>query len=100
MDERRGLPWPIGVAILVIVYFFAAKFGLSMAFAAPQVSAVWPPSGIALASLLIFGYRFWTAVTVGSLLVNLASDAPLPAAAAIAMGNTLEAVVAVWLLER
>jgi hypothetical protein len=45
-----------GLAVMVaVMYFAAAKFGLSMAFATKQVTAVWPPTGIALAVLLLFG---------------------------------------------
>ena len=64
----------------------------------PVVSSVWPPSGIALAALLLFGRRFWPGIALGAFLVNFtAGIAPL-GAAGIAVGNTLEAVVAAWLV--
>jgi signal transduction histidine kinase len=88
------------VAAIGIVYFGAARLGLSLAFATQQVTAVWPPSGIAVAALLLFGYRVWPGIFGGALLINAISAEPLLTAAGIAAGNTLEAVVAVFLMRR
>jgi PAS domain S-box-containing protein len=86
------------VALLAVVYLGAAKLGLTMAFLAEQVTPVWPPTGIALAALLYFGYRVWPGVALGALMANVFVSAPLGAAASISLGNTLEALLAVWLL--
>src|SRR6185503_16369570 len=56
--------------------------------------------GLALAALLVFGRGLWPGVTLGALLANATTDAPLAIAASIAVGNTLEAVAGAWLLER
>jgi PAS domain S-box-containing protein len=61
---------------------------------------VWPPTGIAIAALLIFGRRLWPGIFVGALAVNSLTDIPLLSALGIATGNTLEALVACWLLQR
>ncbi len=82
------------------VYFAAAKLGLSMAFAADQVTAVWPPTGIAIAVLVVLGPRAWPGVLLGAFLANATAAEPVATAAGIAVGNTLEAVVAVALLRR
>ena len=57
--------------ILVAVYFIAGKLGLRLAFANRSATAVWPPTGLALAAFLIFGYRVWPAIFVSSFLVNV-----------------------------
>ena len=93
---RRAIP----ILATAAVYFAAAKLGLSLAFVAEQVTVVWPPSGLALAALLAFGRGLWPGVTLGALLANATTDAPLAIAASIAVGNTLEAVAGAWLLER
>ena len=90
--------YPVQVAVLAAAYFVAAKVGLSMAFVAEQVTAVWPPTGIALAAILLLGYRAWPGIALGAFLVNGTTNAPLPTAAGIALGNTLEALVGAWLL--
>ena len=56
---------------LAAVYFAAGKFGLSLAFVNASATAVWPPTGIALAALLFFGPRVWPGVLIGAFLVNL-----------------------------
>src|SRR5262245_37056900 len=89
--------YALQVGFLAAVYFGAAKLGLTMAFVAEQVTAVWPPTGIALAALLLFGYRLWPGIALGAFLVNAAADEPLATAAGIAIGNTLEALVGAWL---
>src|SRR5262249_46551133 len=90
--------YPVKVALLAAVYFGAAKVGLSMAFVAEQVTAGWPPTGIALAALILFGFRAWPGIALGAFLANATANAPLGAAAVIALGNTLEALVGAWLL--
>src|SRR5690242_3724169 len=85
---------------LAIVYFAAAEIGLSLASVHTNVTAVWPPAGIAIASLLIFGVQLWPGVFVGALVANLLTAIPVGSAFGIAVGNTLQALVAYWLLMR
>jgi integral membrane sensor domain MASE1 len=92
--------YPVQLAVLAAVYFGAAKLGLTMAFVAEQVTAVWPPTGIALAALLFFGYRAWPGIAFGAFLANATANASLATAAGIALGNTLEALVGAWMLRR
>ena len=68
---RRRLPL---LAALALVYFLAGKFGLSMAYVHRSATAVWPPTGIALFALLVFGYRVWPAIFAGAFAVNLMTD--------------------------
>ncbi|HEU4509851.1 MAG TPA: MASE1 domain-containing protein [Pyrinomonadaceae bacterium] len=86
--------------IIAVVYFAAARLGLSLASLHTNVTPVWPPTGIAIASLLIFGRRVWPGVFIGALAVNLLTNIPIGSTIGIATGNTLEAVVAHWLLRR
>ena len=85
---------------LAIVYFIAGKLGLTLAFPNASASAVWPCTGIALAALLIFGYRVWPAIFVGAFFVNFTSAGTALTAATIAAGNSLEAVVGCYLVTR
>jgi signal transduction histidine kinase/integral membrane sensor domain MASE1/CheY-like chemotaxis protein len=95
---RRSVDVAVWIAIAA-VYFAAAKLGLELAFVAPQVTVVWPPTGIALAAVLLLGRRVWPGVWIGALVAN-ATVSPLAVAAGIATGNTLEAVVGAGLLRR
>ena len=89
------------VALAVaILYVGAAKFGLALAIDAPQVTAVWPPTGLALAAVWLFGRRAVVGVLLGAFAANALLGEPLWVAAGIAVGNTLEAVVGSALLRR
>jgi PAS domain S-box-containing protein len=88
------------VAAVAVVYFGAAKFGLSLAFSTKQVTAVWPPTGIAVAALLLCGYRVWPAIYLAAFAVNALVGDSILVAAGIAVGNTLGPVVARFSLGR
>ncbi|HVE65574.1 MAG TPA: MASE1 domain-containing protein [Thermoanaerobaculia bacterium] len=85
---------------VAVLYVGAAKFGLAMAIDAPQVTAVWPPTGLALAAVWIFGRRAVAGVLLGAFAANASLGEPLWVAAGIAVGNTLEAVAGVAILRR
>lgn len=85
---------------LAAVYYVSGKLGLRLAFMHPSSTAVWPPSGIALAATLVFGRWVWPGIFAGAFLVNLTTAGDAATSLAIAAGNTLEPWVACWLLER
>lgn len=89
-----SVPWLIAVNIILAgIYFAAGKFGLLLAMENPSASAVWPPTGIAIAAVLIFSYRVWPALVVGAFLVNVTTPgSSAGVSGAIAIGNTLEAL--------
>jgi len=90
----------VSFAAVTATYLAAAKLGLSLAFLHTSVSPVWPPTGFAIAVLLWLGYRISPAILLGAFLANLATSVPIATAAGIAVGNTLEAVSAVYLLNQ
>jgi len=98
---KRSQLAPIGLSLIVaVVYFAGAELGLSLASVHENVTPVWPPTGIAIASLLIFGRRVWPGIFLGALAANLPTHIPIASAIGIAGGNTLEAVIAYSLLQR
>ena len=92
-----GLPV---IGLLTLVYVIAGKFGLMLASLHASASPVWPPAGIALAALLVLGYRAWPAIFVGAFLVNVTTAGNVATSLAVASGNTLEAVCGAWLVNR
>ena len=76
------------------------RLGLRYASIGPSMSLVWPPTGIALAALTALGLRYWPGIALGAFLANAATPIPLLAAAGIAAGNTLEALLGAYLLRR
>ena len=99
MQSRKLLISLVQLLAVALVYSLAAKLGLSLAFMNASVSPVWPPTGVAIAAVWWFGYRVAPGIFLGALLINLLTLS-FPTAAGIAIGNTLEAVTAVYLLHR
>src|SRR5438093_2956257 len=99
MQSRAFSGLPI-IGLLTLVYFIAGKFGLMLASLHASASPVWPPTGIALAALLVLGYRAWPAIFVGAFLVNVTTAGNVATSLAVASGNTLEAMCGAWLVNR
>jgi diguanylate cyclase (GGDEF)-like protein len=94
----RTVPYLATVVVLAGAYFLAAKLALLMAIPPGYATAVWPPSGIALASILLLGNRIWPGIWLGASLINVTVQSSLVAATLIGAGNTLEALVGAALL--
>src|SRR5438552_15095935 len=88
----RPVPYLARVGLLAAVYFSAAKLSLLAAIPPGYATAVWPPSGIALASVLLLGSRIWPGIWLGASLVNVAVQSSLVAATLMGAGNALEAL--------
>ena len=90
----------IKLLVLAVIYHLAVRLGLKMAYVQPNTSPVWPPSGIAIASLLLFGYKLWPGISLGVLLGSLLTGAPFNLALGMTLGNTLEALAIAFCLQR
>jgi integral membrane sensor domain MASE1 len=88
------------VAILAAVYFVAGKLGLQLAYVHASATAVWPCTGIAMAALLVYGYRVWPGILIGAFLVNLTTAGTVETSIGIAIGNTLEGLAGCYLVNR
>jgi len=93
--RRLGL-----LAGLAAVYFVAGKLGLRLAFLNASATAVWAPTGIALAAFVLLGYGVWPAILLSAFFVNLTTAGSLATSAGIAVGNTLEGLAGAYLVNR
>ncbi|QSQ12577.1 MASE1 domain-containing protein [Myxococcus landrumensis] len=82
------------------VYLAVARLGLSLATVAGNVTPVWPPTGVALAALLLRGPTLWPGVFLGALLATSSTGVTWPTALGVAVGNTLASVLGAWLSRR
>lgn len=98
--RRQTLLDGVRFAGIVGLYYGAAKLGLDLAYANSSVTAVWAPSGIALAAVVLWGRPAVPAVAVGALLANTWTGVPVETVLGITVGNTLEAAVGAHLLRR
>src|SRR5450631_2405222 len=83
-----------------LAYFVLAKLGLRLASINPSASPIWPPTGLALAAVLLGGLRIWPAIFIGAFAANVTTAGTLETSALIALGNTLEGVAGGYLIER
>ena len=97
---RRGSLDIFAIAVVAAAYIAAAKLGLTLAFVNASATAVWPPAGIALAALLLRGGRLWPAVFIGAFVANITTAGSAATSLGIAAGNTLEALVGMYLVTR
>lgn len=88
------------VLAVAAAYYGSAKLGLLLELVRGQVTPLWPPTGIAVVSLLLLGLRIWPGITLAAFLVNLPIGPTVPAVLAIALGNTLAPVCSYLLLRR
>ncbi|MBI4487428.1 MAG: MASE1 domain-containing protein, partial [Acidobacteria bacterium] len=88
------------LALLFVGYVVTAKIGLSLASVHPSATAIWPPTGIALAALLLLGRDVWPAVCAGAFLANVTTEGSIATSLGIAAGNTLEGIAGAYLVHR
>jgi signal transduction histidine kinase len=109
LKRSVALRWPsaryiAGVLLLGLAYFGAAKLGQTLRYTA-SVSAIWPPAGLGIAALYLWGLRWWPGIFLGELLVNgqlLVDHTSLPLGSLVGQqtGNMAEIIVGAWLLRR
>src|SRR3954465_5830013 len=96
---RSAGSYVLAVVVLAALYCGAAKLGLKLAYLDGAVTALWPPVGVGMAALVLFGPRLWPGVVLGDLLVADFSS-PMGTVMGQTAGNTLEVLVGALLLRR
>jgi signal transduction histidine kinase/integral membrane sensor domain MASE1/CheY-like chemotaxis protein len=90
---RRLPTYVFELLAIAAVYFALAKVGLALASIHPSATPIWPPTGIAIAAVILRGYGVWPAILIGAFLANATTAGSLATSLAIAAGNTLEGIV-------
>src|SRR6478672_4903233 len=97
----QSRPARVAALLLVaLVYYASARLGLGLSLVEVNVTPLWPPTGVAVAALLVLGRGMWPAVAIAALAVNAPINETLLAAGVTAVGNTLAPYLAVVLLGR
>jgi integral membrane sensor domain MASE1 len=100
INFRRGIGYIGGLVGIGVIYFALAKGGLALASIHPSATPIWPPTGFALAAVLLWGYRTWPAIFAAALIANATTAGPIATGIAIATGNSLEAAVGAYFINR
>src|ERR671915_1787077 len=91
--------YAMAVGLVAGAYYLAGRLGLELGYLDGAVTAVWPPAGLGLAVLFLYGIRLWPGIVIGDLLLA-DFDTPLGTVLGQTVGNTLALVVAALLLRR
>ncbi|MGY9070481.1 MASE1 domain-containing protein [Streptomyces sp. CAS3] len=97
---RRGGVAALEICAVAALYYGSAELGLLQQLVRSQVTPLWPPTGIAVAALLLRGPRIWPGITLGALLANLSLGPSYAALFLIVVGNTLAPLCSYALLRR
>ena len=100
-EPPRAHPLGSDVVALILVgfaYFTLAYLGLRLASINPSATPIWPPTGLAIAAILLWGPRIAPAIFIAAFLINQLTAGSIFTSLAIAGGNTLEAVIAGYLV--
>ncbi len=102
--------WLLKILGLAIAYFMAGKLSYFSTIPPGYDSAIWPPAGVALAGVLIYGYRVWPGILLGAFLLNglipeltglnLDMLTSVLVTLVISIGSSLQAIVGTYLVKR
>src|SRR5260221_12213425 len=99
-STKLSLKFFVLLILILMIYIFAGKLSLQLAFFNASATAIWPPTGIAIAVLLLLGYRVWPIIFLGAFIVNITTQGSVGTSMGIALGNTLEAILGAYLMTR
>jgi CheY-like chemotaxis protein/integral membrane sensor domain MASE1 len=102
LPKPNNFSWVLYLARVLVVagaYYLSGQLGLSLPFVGKTVTLIWPPTGIALAALLVWDFHLWPGIFLGAFAVNATVSGSLPLAFLIAVGNTLAPVWATAFLK-
>src|SRR5436309_3186774 len=98
-ERRAAMRYAAELAVIAAAYLILAKVGLALASLHPSASPIWPPTGFALAIVLLRGYRVWPAIFLAAFVANVTTAGSIFTSVAIAAGNSLEALIGAALIE-
>jgi PAS domain S-box-containing protein len=96
----KAATYALELIAVAVAYFGLAVSGPLIPWINPTATPLWPPTGLALALVLLRGYRIWPAIFVGAFFATLAGSGSLSEAACIALGTPTAALAGAWLINR
>jgi len=96
----KAATYTLELIAIAAAYFGIAVSGLLVPWINPTATPLWPPTGLALALMLIRGYRIWPAILLGAFFSTVVGSGSLLEAACIALGTPAAALAGAWLVNR
>ncbi|MBF0592698.1 MAG: CHASE domain-containing protein, partial [Nitrospirae bacterium] len=99
---KKSRPLLSFLLFLLFLYFVTGRLALFLAIPPGYAAPIWPPAGVALAFMLLYSYRVWPGVWLGSFLLNVyvSPGASVALPAIISTGAVLQAVAGTYLIQR
>ncbi|WP_456834671.1 MASE1 domain-containing protein [Bradyrhizobium sp. USDA 4522] len=99
-DARSAVTYSVEVFIVTAIYGSLAASAHFLPAINPTATPLWPPTGVALALMLLRGYRIWPAILLGAVAPYLMTDRSLLELVAAGIGTLLAALAGTWLIGR
>src|SRR6516165_8990787 len=99
-NARSAATYLVELLIIAAIYGGLAESARFLPAINPTATPLWPPTGLALALVLLRGYRIWPAILVGAVGPYLTADRPLLECGAVGIGALLAAFAGTWLISR
>lgn len=87
------------ILLFGIIYYLSGELGLMIDTGHQGITPLWPPSGVALFVILVFGKRFWPGIVIGISLLAFTHNIPLQAAIFGVVAQVLEAILGFYLFQ-
>src|SRR4051794_21108844 len=97
---RSAAAYLVELSIVAASYICLAESAVLLPTINPAATPLWPPTGFALALVLLRGFRIWPAILVGSLSPCLMAGRSLLDAGSAGIGTLLAAFAGTWLINR
>ncbi len=99
-SARTAATYSVELLLVAAIYFGLAESALLLPAINPAATPLWPPTGFALALMLLRGYRIWPAILVASASCHLVVGRSLLELGSIEFGTLLASFAGVWLISR
>ncbi|MFF1546710.1 MASE1 domain-containing protein [Streptomyces sp. NPDC058291] len=101
-DLRRTAVFALQTLAVALCYYAAGRLGLvrELVVEGAVFTPIWPPTGVAVACLLVLGIRSWAGIALGALFVIMSLTSLRPAVLGNLAGNTAAPVCAYLLLRK
>src|SRR5215210_3579168 len=99
-SARSAATYLVELSVVVAIYIGLVESALLLPAIHPTATPLWPPTGVALALVLLRGYRIWPAILVGSLFPYLIAGQSLLELSSVGTGTLLGAFAGTWLISR
>jgi len=99
-SAQSAATYLVELLLVAAIYVGVAESARLLPAMNPAATPCWPPTGFALALVLLRGYRIWPAVLAGALFPHLIAGRSVLEFGSVGIGTLLAALAGAWLISR